>query len=386
MKASEKELVIGRRNALKIMGLGSAAMLSSGFGDILAAEPAEFKAPSKPFHNDGISPVSFTTGTDRRQMIFEVMKPFQSELRNAIKNKKIVLKVNMVVTNNPLCATHKDALYGVMDFLRSFYKGQFIVAESSSSYDSAVGFSNYGYTELAKDFDIRFYNINSEEPTGKPCFIIDRNLHLDKIHLSNILTSPEEYYVISVSRLKTHDNVVMTGAVKNLALGAPLFLPEVDGRRASYKRNMHSGGPRWLHYNIFVAHQQTRPDFSVIDGVEGMEGDGPIRGTPVEHKIALAGFDAVAVDSMCARLMGIPLEDVGYLNYCAAADMGVVDRNKIQIIGSQVPENHIITYKRHGNIESQLQWKEVPFTLVPRGYQLVPSETPPAGAPPARAQ
>lgn len=47
-----------------------------------------------------------------------------------------------------------------------------------------------------------------------------------------------------------------------------------------------------------------RPDFTIIDGVEGMEIDGPIGGTPVAHKIALAGQDVVAVDSMCCRLMG----------------------------------------------------------------------------------
>ena len=47
MKTSEKQLVIGRRNALKMLGLGSAAMLSSGFSDLLAVEPADMKAKPK---------------------------------------------------------------------------------------------------------------------------------------------------------------------------------------------------------------------------------------------------------------------------------------------------------------------------------------------------
>ena len=358
MKVSEKELIIGRRNALKMIGLGSAVMLSSGFSDIMAAEPADMKAPVKSFNSDGgKSPVAFTTGTDRQQMIFEVMNPFRSELAAAIKNKKVVLKVNMVVTNVPLCATHKDALRAVMEYLKPIYNGQFIVAESCSNPDTAIGFSNYGYTDLANEYNIRFVDINEEEKIGRPCYILDRNMHLETIYLSDILTDPE-YYVISISRLKTHNAVVMTGGTKNLAMGAPLY---PDPGSASYKRNMHSGGSRFLHYNIFVVNQQSRPDFTVIDGVEGMEGDGPISGTPVDHKIAMAGFDTVAVDSMCARLMDVPLENVGYLNYCAAAGMGVVDRDKIEIIGSQVPENHIIKYSMNRNIESQLQWKEVPF-------------------------
>lgn len=367
MSISEKELTIGRRNVLKMIGLSSAAMLSAGFNDILAAEPADMKAPAKAFNEYGMSPVAFTTGTDRQQMMFEVMKPFRSYLQSGIKNKKLVIKVNMVVTNTPLCATHKDALRAVLEYLKPIYNGQIIIAESSSNPDSAIGFTNYGYTDLAKEFNVRFIDINTEDKIGKPCYIIDRNLHLDKIYLANILSSPEEYFVISLSRLKTHNAVVMTGGIKNLAMGAPLY-PGVlvpGGKPVSYKRNMHSGGSRWLHYNMFVVNQQTQPDFVIIDGVEGMEGNGPISGTPVDHKIAMAGFDGVAVDSMCARLMGVPLEDVGYLNYCAAAGMGVVDRDKIEIIGSQVPEDHIIKYKMNQNIDNQLEWKTIPFVVAP---------------------
>ena len=367
---SEKELVVGRRNALKMMGLGSAIMLSAGFSDILTSCTAKTANPKRPLNNDGISPVAFTTGTDRQQMIFEVMQPFNSELKSAIKNKKVILKVNMVNTSTPLCATHKDALRAVMEYLKPIYKGQFIVAESSSSVNSAIGFENYGYLDLANEYNMKFIDLN-ENKTGTPCFIIDRNLHLDKIQLADILCAPEEYYVISISRLKTHNAVVMTGGVKNIAMGAPLnpgALVE-GGTPISYKRSMHSGGPRWLHYNMFLVTQTSRADFTIIDGVEGMEGDGPIRGTPVDHRIAMAGFDVVAVDSMCARLMGVPLEEVGYLNYLAAAGIGVIDRNKIEIIGSQVPENHIIKYTMNQNIDMQLEWKE-PFVvpeIQPRG-------------------
>ena len=78
MKASEKQLVLGRRNALKMIGLGSAAMLSVGFSDIQAMEPPDMKPKAKPLMNEGNSPVAFTTGTDRQQMLFEVVKPFES--------------------------------------------------------------------------------------------------------------------------------------------------------------------------------------------------------------------------------------------------------------------------------------------------------------------
>ncbi len=366
MKASEKELVIGRRNALKMLGLGSAVMLSSGFSDIMAVEPADMKAPSKSFNDDGRSPVAFTTGTDRMQMIFEVMKPFFNEIKAGLKNKQLVIKPNMVVTNQTLCATHKDALKAVLEFVKPIYKGQILIAESSAFVNSYEGFKNYGYTDLEKEYNIKFVDLNTEK-TGKPFYVIDKDLHLQKIETSDLFTNPD-YYIISLSRLKTHNTVVMTAGIKNIVMGAPLNPGTVvnGGRPLNYKSNMHAGGPRWLHYNMFLLAQSIRPDFTIIDGVEGMEGNGPINGTPVDHRVALAGFDVVAIDSMCSRLMGIPLENVGYINYCAAAGLGYMDREKIEIIGSKNPDDSIIAYKLGSNADYQLDWKN-PLNLPQEG-------------------
>jgi len=384
MESSEKQLVIGRRSALKMLGLGSAAMLTVGFRDVLAVEPKGDKPKPKALAPESRSSVAFTTGTERRQMLYEVLNPFQKEIKAGLKKKQLIIKPNMVVTNIALCATHVDALRALLEFVKPFYKGQIIIAESSSSVNSSDGFKNYGYLDLAKDFNVKFVDINTSS-TGTPVCIMDRNLHVDKIQVSDLLTSPDNY-VISISRLKTHNSVVMTGAVKNLAMGAPLNPGAVNGAKPiSYKRNMHSGGSRFLHYNIFLEAPYILPDFSIIDGLEGMEGNGPINGTPVDHKIALASFDAVAMDSMATRLMGIPLEDVGYLNYCAAGGLGNIDRDKIDIIGGQDPEKSIINYKLGSNIKMQLEWKDPlnlpqpnrPNTPPPSTPGPTPQQTPP---------
>lgn len=353
MKTSEKHLLVGRRNALKMIGLGSAAMLSGGFSDILAVEPKDTKPAPKPMLTSGNSSVAFTTGTDRQQMLYEVIKPFEAEIRKGLKGKQLILKVNMVRTDVPLCATHVDALRGLLEYMKPIYNGQIIIAESSSVVDSAAGFKNYGYLDLEKEYNVRFIDLNTTN--GTPFFIIDSDLHQEKIQVADTYVDPNNY-IISISRLKTHNAVVMTAGVKNIVMGAPLVKTDRNAG-GHYKSRMHSGGSRFLHYNMFLLGQHVRPDFTIIDGVEGMEGDGPSGGTPVDHRIALAGEDVVAVDSMCSRLMGIPLENVGYLNYLAAAGLGNVDREKIDIIGRSDPDQHIIKYKLHRNIENQLLWK-----------------------------
>jgi len=356
MKTSENKSVIGRRNALKILGLSSAALFTGILGDIPSAAANELGNKKKAVVASGRSRVAFTTGTDRRAMIAEVMTPFEKQIIDGMKGKQLIIKPNMVVTNTPLCATHVDALRGLLEFVKPHYRGQIIIAEAcSGSGDSTPGFKNYGYLELQKEYDLKFIDIN--QTPGSPVWIIDKDLHPEKIQISNMFIDPHNYF-ISISRLKTHNSVIMTGGTKNMVMAAPLNIMATNGNtRMNYKSRMHSGGSRWLHYNMFLVAQKVRPNFTVIDGVEGMQGNGPINGFPVDHRIALASDDVLAADSICCKLMGIPLEDIGYLGYCANNGLGIIDREKIDILGGKDPDQSIIAYKLSDSIATQLQWK-----------------------------
>lgn len=360
MKILENQFTSRRREFLKSLGFGSAGMMIGSLGFIPSVDKLDLPGivPAiQPETTGGRSSVAFTTGTDRRAMMDEVMKPFGEYIRKGIQGKQVVIKPNMVSTNVPLCATHVDAIRGVMDFLKPMYKGQFIIAEASAGTgDSAVGFQNYGYLELQKEYDIKFIDLNKS--SGSPVWILDNNLYPDKIQIADMFVDPK-YFIISLSRLKTHNSVVLTAGVKNIMMGAPIIVPGVNGEKpTSYKRRMHAGGPRWLHYNMYQLAKVIRANLTVIDGLEGMEGNGPSQGTPVNHKIALAGTDAFAVDSMCAKLMSIPLENIGYLGFGAADNLGIIDREKIDIIGSRDPDDFVIKYKPNDNIATQLQWKD----------------------------
>jgi uncharacterized protein (DUF362 family) len=138
--------------------------------------------------------------------------------------------------------------------------------------------------------------------------------------------------------------------------GRPEFVKNQDE-----KAKMHEGagkdGIKGINFNMFLLAQRIRPDLAVIDGFEGMEGKGPNNGTPVDHRVALAGPDVVAVDRIGLELMGISYEDVGYLQWCSAAGVGQGDRAKIDIIGPD-PSRYAKKYRLHDNIEWQLKWKE----------------------------
>jgi uncharacterized protein (DUF362 family) len=56
-----------------------------------------------------------------------------------------------------------------------------------------------------------------------------------------------------------------------------------------------------------------RPSLTIMDGIVGMQGDGPINGDPVDSGIVLVSRDLVAADVTAARMMGMDPEKVGYL-------------------------------------------------------------------------
>ena len=75
-----------------------------------------------------------------------------------------------------------------------------------------------------------------------------------------------------------------------------------------------------------------RPDFAIVDGIVGMEGNGPIEGTPKPCGVVVMGDDPVAVDATCVRIMDLLPERIEYL-VRAGLLLGHLEEAKIQQIG-----------------------------------------------------
>jgi uncharacterized protein (DUF362 family) len=91
-----------------------------------------------------------------------------------------------------------------------------------------------------------------------------------------------------------------------------------------------------LHYNLFQIAQIAYPDLGVVDAFTSMEGDGPIDGTPVDTRLALASTDALALDSLGTKIMGFDPTQILYLSSMNEAGMGQGDLDKINVIGANL--------------------------------------------------
>jgi len=167
--------------------------------------------------------------------------------------------------------------------------------------------------------------------------------------------------------LKTHNTVVATLSIKNMTLGAPLHSARQESPRWNDKRLYH-GGVRQTHVDIMLTAQRLQSCWgaAVIDGYEGMEGDGPNNGTLVPSRIAIASTDYVAADRVGLEAMGLNPAWVGYLGFCAQCGLGQDDLSKIDIRGAKLADV-AKKYRLHADIERELKWmgpmKEVPEKL-----------------------
>lgn len=313
------------------------------------------------------SRVSLIHGEDRRRNVYESLKAIDDQILPVLRKRRyVVIKPNNVSTVNQLAATHADALRGILDYVTERFRGPVIIAESSAG-DTMQGFENFRYTRLPGEYKsrrIELLDLN-QEAKYELVSVLDANLHPTPVRLAARLLDPEAF-VISAGCLKTHNVVVATLGIKNMTLGAPLHQAPKETQRWNDKRKYH-GGVRQTHYDIMITAQRMwkNMNLDVIDGFEGMEGNGPSQGTPVPSRIAIASTDFVAADRVAVEAMGIDAGYPGYLLYCWQTGLGQYDLAKLDVIGENVATVKR-PYQLHRDIERQLQWRGAMEELPPK--------------------
>jgi uncharacterized protein (DUF362 family) len=110
--------------------------------------------------------------------------------------------------------------------------------------------------------------------------------------------------LVSLPKMKTHHWAGATLAMKNL-------FGVVPGGVYGWPKNvLHWAG---IPESIVDLHHLFPRQFAIVDGIVGMEGNGPIQGTPKHAGVLVAGSDVAAVDATCCRIMGIEPKKIEYL-------------------------------------------------------------------------
>jgi uncharacterized protein (DUF362 family) len=342
---------ISRRNFLKTSIIGGVAATCMRPFDTLAAFGKQEQFSAR---------VALTSGDNRADLALRALQPFSNQIAQAIADRRVILKPNNVNINVPLASTHVDTLEGILEFLKSIGKlGNVIIAESAANGPTLDGFKNFDYFRLANKYPVKLVDLD-QEPFDVLYVFDEKDFRPHPVRVSHILLDPNSF-IVSVARMKTHDRTLATLSLKNIVFGAPIkdlgftFSASRKQGTRSDKPIMHGSGFRGINYNLYAMSRQLHPHLAVIDGFEGMEGNGPNDGTPVDQRICVAGMDWLATDRVAIELMGIDFDKVGYLNFCSQTGLGITDLNKIEIIGETI-NNHKRSYRLSDNFKDQLIW------------------------------
>ena len=172
-----------------------------------------------------------------------------------------------------------------------------------------------GYRGLLPGFDQRFVDLNRDEVSRVANFAGEPEFYFPNTALSADL-------VVSIPKMKTHHWAGATLSMKN-------FFGLVPGAVYGWPKNpLHMIG---IARSIVELNRVFTKTFAIVDGIVGMEGNGPIQGSPKHAGVLVMGSDFRAVDATCCRLMGIDPARIDYI--AASSHLGNATEAGIELRG-----------------------------------------------------
>jgi uncharacterized protein (DUF362 family) len=306
--------------------------------------------------------VAVVKGEDRFSNVLNAIQLIQEDVE--VEGRRVLIKPNLVNVETPLCATHVSAVHAVLAFLKRRHPDEVAVGEGSALQDTHLGFRNYGYLGLEEAYPgLRFLDLNRDDYT----LIQLLNIEGAEVDAKLSTTALENWYRISLTLPKTHETAIITLSMKNMMgclIGWDKALMHGRPRERENVRMVDSVGPgkrremyKVFHRNLLRLIQVVPPSLSVIDGFHGMEGEGPVHGSQVDLKVAVASTDFVAADAVMARIMGFNPMDIGYIYYADKEGLGVGDLSQITIVGKAI-DDVAVQFTPHRETADELKWKD----------------------------
>ncbi len=220
-----------------------------------------------------------------------------------IKGKKILLKPNLVEprANTVHVNTHPLIVRGAAEAFLSLGAASIIVAEGPGHCrDSLRTLEESGMADVLLEDRIPFVDLNCDDVYT----VANAGHHSPLKTLTFPVTLRQVDWIVSMPKLKTHHWAGVTLSMKNLFGVMP-------GMFYGWPKNvLHIAGIGPCIVDIAAT---LRPHFAIVDGIVGMEGDGPIMGSPRPAGVLVMGRNLTAVDATCARIMGLNPEKISYL-------------------------------------------------------------------------
>jgi uncharacterized protein (DUF362 family) len=219
-----------------------------------------------------------------------------------VRGKRIVLKPNLVEFDERTAInTHPLVVHAALEAFRKLGAASVTIAEGPGHRRNTLDLADAaGYFHTVPGFEDLFTDLNTDAVARRS--IASPESKLKSLYLPHTVLDCD--LLVSLPKMKTHHWAGATLAMKNL-------FGVVPGGVYGWPKNvLHWAG---IPESIIDLHRLFPRQFAIVDGIVGMEGNGPIQGTPKAAGVLVAGSDVRAVDATCCRIMGIDPARIDYL-------------------------------------------------------------------------
>ena len=236
--------------------------------------------------------------------------------------QKVLIKPNLLSARPPedgVC-THPEVVRAVIRLAKQ-QTSNIYVGDSPGGFEvkaSDIIYEASGMTKVCQEEAVNLVKFDSVET-------------IDGLPIAKVVKEVD--VIINVPKMKTHNLAGLTGAVKNM-FGA------VVGK---YKAEMHFKYPKVEDFCEFIVDvfSHVKPQLSIMDGIVGMDGNGPAAGRLRNLGLVLASPDAVALDAVFAEIAGLKPLDVLTTRLADARSLGTGRIPDIEILGERLEEARI---------------------------------------------
>ena len=265
-----------------------------------------------------------------RIALLRLLEPFGGMPVFIRPGERVLLKPNMLYGKAPEHAvtTHPEVLRAVIELVKEA-GGIPLVGDSPGFGDVRKVAEKAGMLDVIEETGAQLVEFTEPvEVAGAGMF---KRLALARPYL-------EADRIINLPKLKTHEMMTMTCAVKNL------FGAVVGHAKANW--HLKAGADRELFARMLLdIYLRRPPDLNIVDAVVAMEGNGPGSGDPVQAGLLLAGVNPVALDVIAGEIAGIPKKLLYVENAARKMALQGSDRASISIAGVPLDKARLTPFR-----------------------------------------
>jgi uncharacterized protein (DUF362 family) len=310
--------MMNRREFIKVSAVASLSSLGGGCRPSVRWDRDAYRKPAT-------SRVAILEARSYQTSLEDIIRHGIHLFKLDLKGKRIVLKPNLVEFDpKGVINTHPAVIEAAIASFRSLGAREVVVAEGPGHRrDNEYLLTASGIYDVINEHRVRYVDLNTDDVRRTK--LRSSFTNLSELYLPETLFNAD--LLVSMPKLKTHHWAGVTLSLKNM-------FGVVPGSVYGWPKNaLHWAG---IHRSILDINSSLPiPQFAIVDGIVGMEGNGPLQGQAKQSGVLILGDDLVAVDATAARLMKIEPRKIDYLEI-ADRFLGNISHERIVLVGEQL--------------------------------------------------